>query len=102
MIFPSREDQHGGMALESSREHFCALHAQADAVVLDRRKSGLRNTCTLRELILAKALQLANDAYRFAGRDRDAFLRGTKLLHLRPPIVVRTDSHSTSRTRPRR
>jgi len=26
---PIPEDQHGGMALESSREHFCAFHAQA-------------------------------------------------------------------------
>ena len=36
MIFPSREDQHGGMALEGSREHLCALHTQANTVVLDR------------------------------------------------------------------
>src|SRR3990172_1292775 len=91
MIFPSREDQHGGMTLEGSRENLCALHAQADAVVLDRRKSGLGDPRALRELILAKALQLANDAHRFASRDGDAFLRGTKLLHLRPPIVMSGD-----------
>ena len=35
MIFPSREDQHGGMALEGSREDLCALHTKANAVVLD-------------------------------------------------------------------
>src|ERR1035438_8643165 len=81
MIFPSREDEHGGMALERSREHLCAFHTQSNAVVLDRRKGGLRNASALRELILAKSLQFANDAYRFAGRDGDAFLRGTKLLH---------------------
>ena len=67
MIFPTREHQHGRVALEGSREYLCPLHAQADAVILDRGKSGLSNTGALRELILTKALQLANDAYRFAG-----------------------------------
>jgi transposase len=88
MIFPSREDQHGRMALEGSREHLCALHTQPNTVVLNRRKSSLGNARAPCELILAKALQLANDSHGFAGRDSDAFLRGTKLLHLRPPIVV--------------
>src|SRR6266571_8376634 len=91
MIFPSREDQHGRMALEGSREHLCAFHTQANAVVLDRRKSGLGDARALRELVLAKALELAGDAHGFSGRDSDAFLRGTKLLHLRPPIVMRGD-----------
>jgi hypothetical protein len=66
MTFPSREYEHGGMALEGSREYLCSLHAQADAVVLDCRKSSLGNTSVLRELILAKTLQLANDAHRLA------------------------------------
>src|SRR3989338_8616292 len=47
MIFPSREDQHGGMALEGSREHLCALHTQANTVVLDRGKSSLWNARAL-------------------------------------------------------
>ena len=34
---------------------------------------------------------VANDPHGFAGRDSDALLRGTKLLHLRPPIVVSGD-----------
>jgi hypothetical protein len=34
MIFPPREDQHGGMALEGSREDLRALHTKANAVVL--------------------------------------------------------------------
>ena len=91
MIFPSGENQYGGMALKGSREDLCALHAQANAVVLDSRKSGLGDAGALRELILAKALQLANDTHGFAGRDGNAFLRGMKLLHLRPPVVMRGD-----------
>ena len=61
MIFPSGEDQYGGMAFKGSREDLCALHAQANAVVLDCRKSGLGNTGALRELILAETLQLPKD-----------------------------------------
>jgi len=42
MVFPSGEHQHGGMAFESLGEHLRALHAQANAVILDGGKGGLR------------------------------------------------------------
>ena len=53
------------MALEGSRKHLGTLDPEADTIVLDRGKSGLRNASALSELILAQALQLANDAHRF-------------------------------------
>src|SRR5205807_8847016 len=43
VIFPSREHQHCRVALESFREHLCALNTQANAVVLDGGESGLGN-----------------------------------------------------------
>jgi hypothetical protein len=66
MIFPPRENQHGRMALEGFREHLCAFDAKANAVVLDSGKSSLWDTRALRELVLAQALQLANDAHGLA------------------------------------
>src|SRR5512134_3680238 len=93
MIFPSREYQHGRMALEGLCEHLCALNAKANAIVLDGRKSGLWDTRALRELVLAQALQLANDAHGLAYRDGDALLRRAKFLHLRPPIIMRCDGY---------
>ena len=91
MIFPSGEDQYRRMAFEGSRKDLCALHAQANAIILDCRKSGLGNTGALRQLILAKTLQLADDAHGFASRNGDAFSRGTKLLHLGSPVVMSVD-----------
>ena len=91
MIFPSGEDQYRRMTFEGSREDLCALHAQANAIILDCRKSSLGNSGTPRELILAKTLQLANDTNGFAGRDGDALPRGTKLLHLGSPVVMSVD-----------
>ena len=91
MIFPSGEDQYGGMAFKGSREDLCALHAQANSVILDCRKSCLGDTGALRQLILAKTLQLANDAHGLAGRNGDAFFRRTKLLHLGSPVVMSVD-----------
>ena len=91
MIFPSGEDQYGGMAFQGSREDLCALHAQANAVILDCRKSSLGDAGALRQLILAKTLQLANDAHGLASLDGDALLRGTKLLHLGSPVVMSVD-----------
>jgi hypothetical protein len=54
------------VALERSREHFRSFDAQAYAIILDRRQSGLWNARVLRELILAETLQLANDAHGLA------------------------------------
>ena len=93
MIFPSREYQHGRMAFEGFREHLCAFNAKANTVVLDGGKSGLRDTRALRDLVLAQALQLSNNAHGLANRDSDALLRRAKLLHLRPPIIMRGDCH---------
>ena len=66
MIFPSREHQHGGVALEGSRKDFSTLNSQADAIILDSRERCLWNARALRELVLAQTLKLANDAYGLA------------------------------------
>ncbi len=81
MILPSREDENGGMAFKRTRNYFCAFNPKTNAIVLDRRKRGLRNPRAFRKLILAKALQLSNDADGLTDRDVDAFFRGTKLTH---------------------
>jgi len=81
------------MALEGFCEHLCALNSKANTIVLDGRKSGLWDTRAPRELVLAQALQLADDAHGLAYRDGDALLRRAKLLHLRPPIIMWGDGH---------
>ena len=63
MIFPSWEHQHGRVALEGFRQHLGALDTKANAIVFDGGERGLRDACTLRELVLTQALQLANNAH---------------------------------------
>ena len=48
------------MTFEGARKNLGPLHSKTDAIVLDRRKSGLRNAGAFRELVLAQPLQLAD------------------------------------------
>jgi hypothetical protein len=66
VIFPPGEDQHRGMTLERSRKNLRPLDPKADTIVLNRGKGSLSNARALGELVLAQALQLANDAHRFS------------------------------------
>ena len=91
MIFPSGEYQDGRVAFECLGENLCTLYTKTDSIIFNRGKRGLRNTCAIRELILAQALQLTHDAHGLAHRHGDAFLRGTELTHLRLPIVMGSD-----------
>ena len=51
------------MTLQRSRQNFCSLDAKANAIVLDRRECGLRNTSTLRQVVLVEALKFSDDAH---------------------------------------
>src|SRR5512139_2697992 len=78
---PPGEHQHCGVALESASKNLRTLHTKANAVVLDRRNRGLRNTREFSQLVLTELLKLANDANRFADTHRGAALGWTKLTH---------------------
>jgi hypothetical protein len=44
------------MTLEGSRKHLGSFYTKANTIILDRRKSGLRDASALGELILTEAL----------------------------------------------
>ena len=81
MVLPSGEHQNGGMALECACDHFGAFDPKAHAIVLNRRKRCLWYPGARGELILAKALQLADDADGLANGNINALFSGTKLTH---------------------
>src|SRR5579864_5472250 len=82
---PPGENQHCRMALERPCENFCPLDTEPDAIILDRRKGCLRNSCQLGKLVLAVVLQLAKNTNRFTHRYFNAFSRGAKRFH---PILL--------------
>ncbi len=79
------------MALQRSGQNLCPFDSKANPVIFNRRNRGLRYTRELRELILAKFLKLANDAHGFTNRHDYAAFSGTKLTHLRPPVIMCSD-----------
>src|SRR6266446_1398898 len=79
------------MATQRTCQHLGTLHTQAHTIVLDSGERCLGNTAELCQLVLAVALQLANNAYRFPNRDLNTLLRWAKLIHSGSPIVVSSD-----------
>lgn len=80
---PTWEDQHGGVALQRTRQNLRALYTETHAVVLDGGEGSLGDTSVLRQLILTQALQLADNTDRLADRNIHSLLCGTKQLHLK-------------------
>ncbi len=81
------------MTTKRTREYFRALDAKANAIIFDGGKCRLWDTAEFSQLILAKALQLTQDAHRFANRNRSTLLGGAKILHLGPPTVMCSNGH---------
>jgi len=79
---PSWEYQHSRMTLERARQNLGSLHTQANSVVLDGRKGGLGNPRALRQLILAQALELPNNAHRLPDRHCNTLPRWTISPHV--------------------
>jgi hypothetical protein len=69
------------MTLKRSRKHLGSFNPEADAIILDRGESCLRDAGALGELILAKALQLANDAHGLPDRNPESTLGRAKISH---------------------
>src|SRR6266508_1908996 len=90
-LLPAGEHQDRWMATQRTCKHLGTLHTQAHAIVLDSGESCLGNTAELCQLVLAVALQLTNNAYRFPNRDLNTLLRWPKLIHSGSPIVVSGD-----------
>src|SRR5262252_10468951 len=68
-MLPARKDQDSGMTTKRTRQHLSTLDTQTDAPVLDSRQRRLRDATKLGQLILAEALELADDTHRFPRRD---------------------------------
>src|SRR5712691_8722032 len=77
------------MTPQGLSENLRPLDSQTDPIILDRRDRRLRNTRSLRQLILAHPLQLSDDSHRLSDRNRNALLCRTVSLHSRPPIIMR-------------
>src|SRR5215471_6427610 len=90
-MLPARKDQDGWMTTERTRQHLSALDTQTNAPVLDRRQRCLRDATKFGQLILAEALEFADDTNRFPRRDVDTLFRGTELAHLCSPIIMCSD-----------
>jgi hypothetical protein len=82
MSFPARKDQYGRVTLESLGEHLGTLNTKANTIILYGRQSGLCDARTLRKLILAKPLQLTDNADRLTNGHLCTLLRWAKLAHL--------------------
>ena len=59
---PAGKQQHRRMTFQRSRQRLGPFHTQTDAVVFDRRDSGLRNPTDGGQFILAQFLQLAKNS----------------------------------------
>ncbi len=75
--------------MKGAAKHFGALNSKVDATVLDAGNSSLRDAAERRELSLAEALQLADDANRLTRGDVDALLGWNELAH-----ISVSDSHA--------
>src|SRR6266542_3648891 len=67
-LLPTGKHQHCRMTAECARKHFRTLDTEADPIVFDRGQRSLRDTTQLSELILAEALEFANDPNGFTHR----------------------------------
>ena len=69
MDIPTGKYQNCGVALQRSRKNFCSFNSKINAIILNRRNRGLRNTRPLRQFILAQFLEFPENPDRFTNRN---------------------------------
>ena len=70
------------MTAKGSAKHLGTLYTQVDPTILDAGNGGLGDAAQGRQLRLAQALQLTDDAYRLTWGDVDALSCGDEFAHI--------------------
>src|SRR5690606_24115446 len=70
-----------------------AFHAKPNTIVLNGRDRRLRDPREGGKVVLTQLLKLAQDPNRLSDGDLNTLLRRTKILHLRPPVVMSGERH---------